>query len=207
MYADRYLKHVAAFPVDLLDLDGPAAFDGIYAAHHHRQPGSVRLLGTYDALTGRNKQRLFAWLRRHGMVPRTLPTDAWEAHHVVEATHYADIDFRGRLQHAGGSHAESAFYLRELPCVLIDAEEHGAYTRLFRTSATRLLYREHAGTGGTLERSLRARRRGRAADQRDALARQIDLLAQCYADTYAGDPVLSRVAANVFAEARAWLRA
>lgn len=184
MLSSRYLHRIDADPFE--------GCPGVFAAADYRRPDAWRYLCSY-ADGKRHKPRIFALLRQHGQ-----PEDpgAWDLHHVVEGQHAADIDFAGRLD---------VLYKQELPCVLLHKNEHVAYNQLLHVKATDELYRD------VLPQAMLERARHVAAEAADrrrhpVLRARVESLRSLYRNAYRGDPVLQRVADNVFDDALRHLR-
>jgi hypothetical protein len=187
MFRDRYLRGLEADPFE--------GAPGVFAVAHARRAGAYRYFSTYAA--GRaHKRHIFDLLTAH--TPATSPdrwvAREWDLHHVVEGQDFASIDFRGRL---------AAVYRDELPCVLLDKKEHHAYNSLLHSGPTDELYRDGALPAAMLARSQTVAAEYRTPARRPALRARVQALAELYRNAYAGDPVLQRVARNVFDEALA----
>jgi hypothetical protein len=175
MLPPKYLQGIRVDPFD--------GCPGVFAAPDHRNPRSWRYLCSY-ADGNRHKVRIFALLEQHG---QKEDAGAWELHHVVERQHFADVDFGARLPE---------LYRHALPCVLIHRTEHGAYNRLLHIRATDEMFRDRLPRD-LLERSHAAADAAGDPRQHPVLRQRVLRLKALYRDTYQGDPVLQRIAANV----------
>ncbi len=184
MLARKLLRGLDADDFDIM---------GIFGARHGRDPDAWRLICTYND-GKRHKARLFERLARAGQ-PEERRT--WEFHHIVEGQHYADIDFEGRL---------AEMYADELPCVLIAKEEHLAYNRVLHIRETDELFRDRGLPADLRERSRAAHAAASDRNRHPELRARVSKLRQLYGTVYMGDPVLQRVADNVFDDAVERLR-
>lgn len=191
MIAAQYLQGVKWVPFEPLP--------GVCFAHDYRDPtGASRVLATYNK--GRaGKSAIFAWMRRLANQVET-PGD-WDFHHIVEAQDYADVDFTGRLTRG----YESDFYLRQMPCVLIDSRPRVGEHRMFNASLHTAAAAEHFKNRGPGDIPARSRRAvARAANPAEHLrlrSEVVRLRDELYRWTYEGDPVLQQISHNVFTEA------
>jgi hypothetical protein len=175
--------------LNAIDGDRP----GVYGVRHARQPASWRIICSYEDGI-RHKSALFGAMAAGGQAEAA---GRWEWHHVVERQHYADIDFDGRLE---------VLYRSELPCVLLINTEHRAYNRLLHITETDELHRDHNLPADLLVRSRTVAAAARNLNQHPALRARVSALRQLYRDAYEGDPVLIRIADNVFDDAQRKLR-
>jgi hypothetical protein len=169
------------------------AMRGIYVVSHHRDPDKSRIVGSYrDAK--KHKSTIFTLMG--DLLGAREDLGDWDLHHVVEAQHFADIDFRGRLHTA---------YYDELPIVLILKDEHVTYDKLLHIKdADRLVSGEL--TPDLVERSESAAAMAADSESRPALRDRLGKLALLYQDAYSGEAVLQRIAKNVIDDALSFLR-
>ncbi len=176
MLDQRYLTGVRYDDFD--GLDGK-----VFAVPHHIR--GWRYISTYA--DGKFcKDKIFSLLKKHGQ--EESPSE-WDLHHIVEGNHLSEIDFDGRLM---------AEYNNGLPCVLIHRrEEHELYSRLFRLSAAKALFRANL-TGDKTQRSATAQDEAKTPEGKVLMIARLDKLANLYKHAYMGDTPLQKIAANVF---------
>lgn len=184
MVPHRYLRGLDAGDYDIR---------GVYGIRHSGKPGSWRMVCSY-ADGKRHKARLFANMAAMGQAEARK---SWEWHHVVEAQHFADVDFTGRLP---------VLYSEELPCVLISREEHTAYNRLLHIRETDELYRDTGLPADLRRRSAAVALAARDRANHPTLRKRIGELQQLYRNAYAGDRVLTTIAMNVLEDTSTHLR-
>lgn len=170
---------------------------GVFVAPHGRVPGSFRYLASREDGEA-HKARIFGLLARQG---RPEVPGEWDFHHLVDPVHLAEIDFGG---------AFAAHHADELPCVLLHDPERRTVQRLVLRAAPDAPLPEVARPQ-VLARAVAQRARQVMSEHADprrhsVLRARVREMATRHRDAYAGDPVLQRVAQNVFDDALVLLR-
>jgi hypothetical protein len=200
MLSPRFLTGADAVRYD--DWPGvPDRLPGIFVARASVRAGGLRFLGTFQDLeTSKTRILAFGAGGPKGRAP-VGAAGSWHIHHVVERQDFAHVDFSGALVSD-----PDGTYRRFLPCVLLDELEHvKAYNTLLHSGAMAELHRPGA-PGSSARRAQEAKAAAADRARRQELLERVARLERAYRQAYAGEPVLARIAQNLFAAQRALLR-